>query len=481
MAHSATYSHSQQVRAAKTLTRRWENDPECFAHEALKIRKLAPDQKRLLRAVAESRQTACKSGQKTGKTTALAILAIWWPLTHYRGYALLTAPTFPQVKDPLWKEVWRIAGDARRDGIDLGGHLYQDPAAGWTWPGDRKAFCRTTDRPERMQGISSPNLLVIIDEASGYDPTIWEPLVGNLAGGGKLCATSNPTEPSGPFFDAFTTKAEFYERLTFRSDETPNVREGRRVIPGLATREWVEERKREWGEQSAAYQVRVLGEFPMQGDNAVIGVALVNAAQKRYPETVASGRLHFGVDVARFGDDETVIRPRRGLKALPPTVLQGFDNVDVAGTVLRLARELREPPRLGEQEIPLVKIDEIGNGGGVVDVLSRSGEVEVHGVNVAEKATAEGMHRMRDQLWFAIGAWFREGGAIEDDPRLLSELVAPTYGFDVQGRAQVESKDDIKKRLGRSPDRADALALAIYEPPVFDDYSVGGFSAGRRF
>lgn len=464
------------MRAAKILNLRWRDDPECFAVEALKIRNLAPDQKKLLEAVAENRQTACKSGQKTGKTTGLGILAIWWALTRYRAYSLLTAPTFPQVKDPLWKEVWRIATEAKQNGVNLGGHLLADPGAGWTWPGDRKIFCRTTDRPERMQGISSPNLLVIIDEASGYDPVIWEPLIGNLAGGGKLVATSNPTEPSGPFFDAFTTKAEFYKRLTFRSDETPNAKTGRRIIPGLATKEWCEERKAEWGVTSAAYQVRVLGEFPTQGDNAVVAIALVNAAQKRYHETTPSGRLHFGVDVARFGDDETVIRPRRGLKALPPKILQGYDNVDVAGEVLKLARELRN----GTSEKPLVKIDEIGNGSGVVDVLSRSEELEVRGVNVAENATAEGFHRMRDQLWFAIAAWLREGGAVEDDPRLLSELVAPTYGFDAQGRAQVESKDEIKQRLGRSPDRADALALSIFEPPE-RDLGIGTSRSSRRW
>jgi phage terminase large subunit len=474
VAHSATYSHSQQVQAAKTLTRRWENDPERFAHEALKIKRLAPDQVRLLEAAAQHRRVACKSGQKTGKSTGLAILGIWWPLTRYRGYCLITAPTFAQVKDPLWKEIHRIKAEAARDGVALGGELHADPASGWTWPGDRKTFCRTTDKPERMQGISSPNLLIIVDEASGYDPDLWDPLVGNLVGGGKLVATSNPTVPSGPFFEAFTSKAEFWKTLTFRSDETPNYIEGRRVIPGLASREEVEANRKDWGENSVAYQVRVLGQFPTQGENSVVAVGLVNAAQTR--DAPAEGRLNVGVDVARFGDDETVIRPRRGLKALRATVLQGFDNVDVAGHTLKLCRELRKD----SAEKPLVKIDEIGNGSGVIDVLRRNDEVEVIAVNVAENANTEGMHRLRDQLWFGITDWLRDGGAIEDDPRLLSELVAPTYGFDVRGRMQVESKDDIKKRLGRSPDRADALALSIYEPAWGNqDLSLGAARLSR--
>jgi phage terminase large subunit len=475
VALSASYSHSRQVQAAKILKSRWENDPERFAYEALKIRALASDQKRLLAAVAEHRRVACKSGQKTGKSTALAVLSIWWPLTRYRGYCLITAPTFAQVKDPLWKEIARLRSEAEAGGIALGGQWSRDPSTGWVWPYDRKIFARTTAEPERLQGISSPNLLVLVDEASGFAQDLWAPLVGNLIGGGKLCATSNPTEASGEFFDAFTKNAEHWFPLTFRSDETPNYVEGRRVIPGLAMREDVDAIRAENGEKSSIYQTRVLGEFPTQGDNAVVAYGLVVAGQKRYVETTAAGRLHFGVDVARFGDDETVIRPRRGLKALKPTVLQGYDNVDVAGRVLELARELRSG-----REIPLVKIDEIGNGSGVVDVLSRSEEVEVRGVNVAENATAEGYHRMRDQLWFALASWLREGGAIEDDPRLLSELVAPTYGFDVQGRAQVESKDEIKLRLGRSPDRADALALSIFEPPE-RDLGIGTSRSSRRW
>lgn len=445
--------------------------------------RLAPDQALILIAIASHKFVAVRSGQKTGKSTALAVAVIWWVLTRYRGYAVITAPSFEQVKDPVWKEVRRIHQECAAKGIDLGGKLSLDPATGWTLPGDRKAFGRSTDKAERMQGTSSPNILYVVDEASGYPVQLWQPLIGNMAGGGKLLATSNPTQTSGEFYDAFATVKDpnpcaacgsehgLWKTLQLRSDQTPNYRERRRVIPGLAEYDWVEERRREWGEESAAFQVRIIGNFPSQGDNAVVPLGLVQSAQQRYADTEADGLLNIGVDVARFGDDETVIYPMRGRKALTPKIIQGFDNVDVAGEVLKLARELRTG--LGER--PRVKIDEIGIGSGVVDILSRNTDVETIGVNVSEAADADGYTRLRDQLWFGIKDWLRDGGAIPDDPRLMSELVAPIYKFDTQGRMQVQSKDDIKKTLKRSPDRADALALAIYRPTSSENFELVTF------
>ena len=110
-------------------------------------------------------------------------------------------------------------------------------------------------------------------------------------------------------------------------------------------------------------------------------------------------------------------------------------------------------------------MDVIGVGASAFDVLVRSSEVRAVAVNVSEKATTEGYHALRDQLWGAVRDFLRGDGAIPDDARLQAELLAPEYAFDAQGRMKVESKEAMKKRLGRSPDRADAVALTIYQPP----------------
>lgn len=365
----------------------------------------------------------------------------------------MTAPAYHQIKNIFWPEVRRLYHGAR---LPIGGKIQRDPASGLDLGHDRGIICISTDKPEKIAGLSGENILILVDEGSGYPDELWEPLFGNMAGGGLLLTTGNPTRTSGPFYEAFANP-EFWNLLHLSSENTPNVKHGRTVIPGLATREWVEERRLEWGEESAAYQVRVLGNFPTQAENAVIPMALAQAAEKRLGDE--DGPLHIGVDVARFGDDDSVIQPRRGHRAYDPIIVSGADTVAVVGKVASVARELR---RSGERVF--VKVDEIGVGAGVVDLLrsQHGADLTIIAVNVAEKATAEGFAKLRDQLWFACRDWLQEGGSIGEDPRLFSELVAPTYSFDAQGRQKVESKDEIKKRLRRSPDRADALCLAVY-------------------
>lgn len=454
-----TFSNSDLRRTAKRLLERWGSDPILFANEALGVtvwddRADYDDQGTLLRAIASHRKVACRSGQKTGKSTGLCIAAKWWALTKHRGTVVFTAPSFHQIKNIIWAEFTRLYNEAP---VPLGGILHKDPAAGWELPGGRRVFCVSTDKPERLQGLSGENLLAAVDEGSGFPDELWAPLFGNMQSGGSLLTTGNPTRTSGPFFDAFA-HPETWKLVHIDSENTPNARTGRIVIPGLATREAIDTNRIEWGEESAAYQVRVKGNFPTQADNAVVQLGLVLEAEKRWKHAPEDGELYIGVDVARFGDDESVIQPRRGTKALPPVTLQGMDTVQVAGKVRQVLRDLR---RQGER--PRINIDVIGVGAGVVDQLQNDEDLsaDVFGINVAESATSDGYHLLRDQLWFGIADWLKEGGAIPEDPKLHSELVAPVYRFDVQGRRKVESKDDIKKRLKRSPDRADALALSI--------------------
>jgi hypothetical protein len=268
---------------------------------------------------------------------------------------------------------------------------------------------------------------------------------------------SNPTQTSGTFYDAFHSKREFWTTIHVSSEEAAAVDP---PIEGLALQSYIDEKRAEWGVDSPLYAVRIRGDFADHSENSVVAISDIEAAVERWEETQepTDALLHIGVDVARFGDDESVIQPRRGNKALPQRLFNGLDNVDLAGEVLRCVREMR---RVGER--PVVKVDVIGNGGGVADHLRRyPKELELVEVNVAEAASVEGFPKLRDQLWFGLSKWLSEGGSVPPDPKLEGELAAPHYSFDLQGRQKVEGKDDIKKRLGRSPDRADALALSVY-------------------
>jgi phage terminase large subunit len=442
------------ILAANRSRRAWTDDPVIFCRDALGV-ELWDLQAEVARAIATCVKVAVRSGHKIGKTKLAACIAIWWAFTRPRGRVVITAPTFHQVKDLIWHEIVSVL---------LGTNLDipsppKDPSTGIKWADGRYIIGMSTDKPENIAGFSGDQLLFLVDEASGVDERIFEALNGNMAGGARMLMIGNPTQTSGTFYGAFHDNARFWERFHISSEQTPNVVSGEIVVRGLATRAWIEERKQEWGEGSPLYDIRVRGDFPSQGSNAVIGLALVEAAKARWVETTGpSDPTTIGVDVARFGDDDSVMAVLRGNRLVDIEAVHGFDVVAVAGKVLELARKHRA---MGQRRT-IIKVDTIGVGGGVADILRQhKGLVEVFDVNVSEAATCEGYSKLRDQLWFSLADWLQTG-AIKPDGKLEAELVTPTYSFDLQGRQRVEPKDKIKERIGRSPDRADALALAVY-------------------
>lgn len=432
-------------------------------------------QAELVAAVGQHDRVLCRSGHKCGKSLSCVGLALWWVATRRRGRVVLTAPTFHQVKDILWREL-RFWYPKIQHALE-GGELPKDPATGLHLPGGREIVGISTKQPENLAGISGAELLFIVDEASGFPDDLFEVILGNSAGGAKIVGISNPTRTVGWFFSGFKPGAGTYDlrpadesglpasrwRLVhISSEETPDD------IPGLAGRAWVEEMREKCGpdwETNAVYLVRVRGEFPTEATDAVIALGLVLEAGKRWspepPESTAP--LVIGVDVARFGDDETAIQPVRGSYAWPQTALSKADGPTVAESALRLAVALRAP---GEKV--RINVDGIGVGAAVVDALRwhplvrEEGVAYVVDVNVGEAADDEDHANLRSQLWFGLRTWLLEGGALPADDALEAELVAPTYTFDERGRKKVMRKADIRKVLGRSPDRADALALAVY-------------------
>jgi hypothetical protein len=173
--------------------------------------------------------------------------------------------------------------------------------------------------------------------------------------------------------------------------------------------------------------------------------------------------------VGRTGDDPSVLCPVRGKHALPMFETRGREGDEVAGWVLSHVRTLRRDAK----EVPEVRIDVIGVGASVYDHLKHSREVKAIAVNVsASPADGEHYARLRDEVWFQGAAWLRDGGTIPpDDRELQGELTAARYGFDGKGRYVVESKDEMKKRLKRSPNRADALNLAVAKAPPSAGYA----------
>lgn len=419
-------------------------------------------QREFLKAVRDHDRVSVTSGHKTGKSTSFAVLAWWFtadPVNRPGARVPMTSASARQVKKILWREIRAMWRRAKARGYDLGPEPALDPETGIQWDDGREIFGFTAKDPEKAAGTSGAWLLFLLDEASGIPEEIFEAIEGNRAGGAKVALASNPTQQSGEFYESHHSKRRFYVALEISSEEAAEVDP---PIPGLASRAWIAEKREEWGEDSPLYHVRVKGRFAAQATDAVIGLNLVLDALDRPDEDVsADGPLRVGLDVARYGGDETIAAPRRGQRIFPLIPIVAGDGPDTAARVMEALRAAKLL-RVGEK--PRIIVDANGVGASVFDALARRDDCEAVDVNTGSAATRPDDYvNLRAELHFAFKRWLEEGGALPDDGRLQSELVAPKYSVDIRNRIKVESKDDLRARLRRSPDRADAAMLSIVE------------------
>jgi hypothetical protein len=459
---TANPRRDRQLAVARAFLGKYRDDPVAFAADILGVRCWRL-QAEILRLAARHNRVSVRSGHKCGKSKAVAILALWWVATRSEARVVLLAPSYRQIAEIVWREIKETHRNAR---VPLGGEVFTNPEQGIRWRDGRQIFGFSTDSKERVAGFSG-NILYVLDEASGIPDEVHEVVSTNP--GGTVVMISNPTRTSGVFYDSHNQGAAenggVWATLAISSEAAADENKPIPGFPGrfrykyLANAEWIEARKREFGEGSPYYDIRVRGEFARQADNAVIPSGLIDAAVKRWDSADPDGRIELGVDVARFGADDSGIVWRRGHWASEPITIHGFDTVAVANRVRRVCDDFKNP---GER--PLIRVDTSnGYGAGVADILRQDDDKDVIDVSASESATDRHYVRMRDQLWFSMGKWLKAGGSIAPDKVLIGELKAPTYKVDERGRQKVESKDDLKKRLRRSPDRADALALAVFE------------------
>ncbi len=406
----------------------------------------------VLTAIQTSDRVAVRAGRKVSKSEAGVAAALWWGMRG--GKVLMTSATYAQIGDPLWT---RLDALAQRGRLPL--HIPLVPGI-IRFPTGGRVAGRAAAKRENLQGPSGHDSLYIIDEASGVKREIVEAIMGNVAGGGKVLMLGNPTQLSGSFYDAFHRESRAWTTLHISSRESPNVAAGKMIIPGLALPAWIQEQEDKHGADSPFVQIHVDGEFAAGGANSVITLALAQAAEERWHATIGDGTLTLGVDVARSGDDQTVIYPVRGKRAEQPIAARGTDSQAVEQLVLTAAARHARP---GEH--PIVNIDVIGIGAGAYDLLKHRPGLDVNAINVAESATDEAYRGLRDQVWFALATWLNEGGAYPPHDETREDMIASTYTFDARGRYVVIEKEKMKERLGRSPDHADALGLAVYRPP----------------
>ena len=434
-----------------------------FASDVLGV-ELWAKQREVLSALVQHRRVAVKSGNGLGKGFCAAVALLWFIHAHKdAAIALSTAPTFRQVRHVLWRQVRRLY---RPNAQLLGGKMLDTR---WEISDDRYAMGLSAENADQFQGFHSPNMLIVVDEAEGVSDEIYEAIEAVMTTADPLLLLiGNPTTVTGAFRRAFYEERQLYHNITISALDSPNVQAGKTVVPGLTSARWVEERRETWGEDNPIYRARVLGEFPDQAEDTLIGLSDVEAAAQRWKaekEGVAGetegetidipGEVVLAVDVARFGSDRSVILRRQGSRVLEIRTFRDMDTMQLAGWVAAAIRET-SPER--------VCVDEIGVGAGVVDRLKEQGH-PVKGINVARRARQERLFaNVRAEGYWRLKELFATGEiSIPDDHQLMGELAALRYSFDSQGRVLMESKEAMRQRGLPSPDKADALMLAFLE------------------
>ena len=441
--------------AAREVLERYRSDPVAFVVEVLGFQPWSK-QAALLEAVRDHRRVACRSGHGVGKTSALARLVLWWLAVWPDSIVVTTSATWSLVREQLWREIaaaYHASGGFFGDAALTDTRLELGP--------QHFAIGLSTGEAERFSGFHSERLLVILDEASGVPEDVWEAAETLITSpGSRLVAVGNPTRLATSFHRAFSTDREQYRTMAISAFDSPAVT-GEPMAPAALAKlvgpEWIESRRRAWGERSPTWAVRVLGEFASTSDDTVCSLEDVEAAQTR--ELEPGWPLVVAVDVARFGGDSTVLLVRAGNVARVERVFGGRDLMQVTGAVVELGRQLEE--ETGRK--PFVVIDDAGLGGGVVDRLRELRVFpKVHAFLGAHAAReAREYPNRRSQAWFDLSDLLPQLDLDADDEELAADLLSPRYSLDSQGRRVVEPKSEVKKRLHRSPDRGDALCMAF--------------------
>lgn len=362
---------------------------------------------------------------------------------------LTTAPTWRQVEKILWRYIHAQCATAK---IDLGGNLLKTE---WNIGEDRMALGLSTNDPDKFQGFHQKRVLVVVDEASGVEDAIFDAIDGVTVGPlDVIFLIGNPTNPECQFAKYLTGKKRATV-LNVSSWEAAEARE-KYGIQGLASKEWCQAKLEEWGEDSAAYISRVLGQLPNEREDALIRYAWVNDAMEREPTYEKIDDVVCGIDVARYGSDKTVWVFRKGNDVI------GYEELEKGSIPEQVALTAQYAV---EYRVKHFNVDDTGIGGGLTDYLAHEG-FSVSAFNFGAAAQEDQKYEnVRAELWWNMREWFRLGtGAVLDNDDVRGDCVAPRYFFSkAKQRIQLEPKDQIKKRRGRSTDFGDALALALWD------------------
>lgn len=434
--------------------------PVEFAIDILKVQPTL-EQQAVMNDVAKFPMVSVKSGHGVGKS-ALESWIIWWYIST-RPYPkiLCTAPTKHQLHDILWAEVskWKRNSKSLDKDFEWTSEKIYLKGSQEEW----FAIARTSNKPDALQGTHAEHVLIIIDEASGVPDIVFEPVLGSMSTiDAKLLMCGNPTQLVGFFYESHTTKRELYKTHTIDGSKCERV-----------DKNYVQTIIDMFGKDSDVYRVRVAGEFPKSTPDSFIGLDIIRT-EKKVIDVVES--IDLGVDVARYGDDESVVATTYNKSQVERlNVFKHNDTMKLTGQIVNIIKMLNLKYPL---VIVRVKIDCDGLGVGVYDRLKeviveknlKAKAVECHfggkGGKVSYDEPIE-YYNSTGIMWGTLRSKLKNNEiTIPNNEELIKQITNRKYFINSDGTIKLERKEDMKKRNVHSPDRADAVVLSLYEPQV---------------
>ena len=418
---------------------------------------LDPWQREFFEVIPDTRKVSIAAGHGVGKSTALCFLCLHTLLFHFPCKGVITAPSSSQLYSALWADLkmWiEHLPDVLKDLIDYTQDVIRLKEA------PNESFIRAAvariDHPDALQGVHAESgiVLLIVDEAAAVHNRIYESAYGSMSQeNAKMILIGNPTRNNGYFYETFHRASSEWTNFQVSCIDSPRVSES-----------YINEMRVLYGEDSAMWKIRVLGEFADEEEAGFISPSIIRSAINREIEPSPSSPIIWGLDVARMGRDKSALCKRKGNVILEQIkTWRKLDLMSLAGEVMN---EFQNTPP--DEQCSELLIDAIGIGAGLCDRINEIGIIPARGINVSESSSLSNeCGNLRAELWYKAREFFEKKTCkIPNDPELVKELSAPRYKFDSRGRYLIESKDEMRRRGENSPDKADAFCLTFATNPA---------------
>lgn len=457
---------------ASDKIRLWREKPHVFVREVFKA---TPDawQDDVLAAFPSNPRIAMKACKGPGKTCLLSWLCWNFLLTRPHPKIAATAISGENLRDNLWTEMatWMHKSPLLESAFTWQAERIIAKDHPETWWMSARRWSKSANAEQQgntLAGLHSPYVMIVLDESGGIPDAVMANAegIGSTATEWHIVQAGNPTHLEGPLYRACTSERSLWYVVEITSDPDDPKRTSR------VSAQWAREQIQKYGADNPWVLVNVFGRFPPSSMNALIGPDEVSEAMRRHLRIDQYGHAPkiLGVDVGRFGDDPSVIFPRQGLASFNPIVLRNATSTEGGGATAR---------KWEDWQADACMVDATGGyGAGWCDQLVQLGRTPIE-VQYSGKPSDPKFYNKRAEIWWLACEAIKHGAALPNVPDLVAEFSTPTYTFKGD-KILIEDKDQVKLRLGRSPNYADAYATS-YAEPIHVQRDAYGLSLSKSF